>query len=189
MLIRFVNTGDAEAMLNIYRPFIEASTTSFETIVPTTVEFAERITTCTQKYPWLAADFNGMVAGYAYASKHRERAAYQWSVETSVYIHPGFYRKGIAAVLYSTLFSLLKQQGFVNAYAGIALPNPASKQLHRFFGFEDIGVYKKIGFKFGRWHDVLWMSKNINEHTSHQSEPKGIDSIKDLLPQLHPLTK
>jgi len=181
MTIRFVNTADAAAMLDIYRPFITNSTTSFEIVVPTVGEFAERITANTQKYPWLVAEANGMVAGYAYAGKHRERQAYQWSVETSVYIHPAFYRQGIAQLLYTKLFSVLKTQGFVNIYAGIALPNAASAQLHRALGFEDIGVYQKIGFKFGAWHDVLWMVKYINEHQPNMPAPKGIESVLDIL--------
>ncbi len=183
MLIRFANTADAEAMLDIYSPFIVNSATSFETEVPTIEQFASRITATTQQYPWLVADADGQVAGYAYASKHRERAAYQWSVETSVYVHPSFYRKNIGTHLYTALLSLLKQQGFVNAYAGIALPNIASEKLHKSLGFEEVGVYKNIGFKLGKWHDVKWMAKHLNNHSLDQPPPKGIGSILHLLPQ------
>jgi len=183
MHIRFANTTDAEAMLGIYSPFIFDSAASFETEVPTIQQFSSRITATTQQYPWLVADVNGQVAGYAYASKHRERAAYQWCVETSVYVHPAFYRQHIGTQLYTALFGLLKVQGLVNAYAGITLPNSASEKLHKSLGFEEVGVYKNIGFKVGRWHDVLWLAKVINDHTDQQPLPKSIDSIMHLLPR------
>jgi phosphinothricin acetyltransferase len=182
MVIRFVNTADTEALLHIYRPFVVNSAASFETSAPSVDEFAARVTAYSQKCPWIVADAGGIIAGYAYANKHREREAYQWSVETSVYVHPAFYRQRVATLLYSTLFNLLKEQGFVNAHAGIVLPNAASINLHALFGFTEIGVYKNVGFKLGAWHDVMWMAKPINEITPNPPEPKNIESILHLLP-------
>jgi phosphinothricin acetyltransferase len=181
MLIRLADVGDAAGILAIYKPFVEASATSFETNAPTTDEFAGRITACIHKYPWLVAVVNGTIAGYAYATKHRAREAYQWSVESSVYVHPAFYRQGIARLLYQKLFSLLKAQGFINVFAVIALPNQASINLHKESGFEEIGVYKKAGFKLGKWHDVKWLVKYINEHSLEPLAPKSIQSINHLL--------
>jgi phosphinothricin acetyltransferase len=98
-----------------------------------------------------------------------------------VYIHPAFYKQGIARLLYTKLFSILKTQGFVNVYAGIALPNAASVKLHKSLGFEDVGVYQKIGFKFAAWHDVLWMVKYVNTHQPDMPEPKTMESVLHLL--------
>jgi L-amino acid N-acyltransferase YncA len=94
--------------------------------------------------------------GYAYASKHRERAAYQWSVDVSIYIRPHAHRRGIGRALYTSLFRVLALQGFYHAYAGITLPNPASVGLHEALGFQPVGVYQAVGFKLGAWHDVGW---------------------------------
>lgn len=181
MLIRFVNATDAEELLNIYRPFIKNTTTSFETTVPSIEEFKNRIINVTQKFPWLVAEINSNITGYAYASRHRERDAYQWSVEASAYVHPQYYRQGVAGLLYNKLFTLLKAQGFINAYAGIALPNDASVGFHTSSGFKPVGVYEKIGFKHGAWHDVLWMVKYINEHTINPTTSKKIHSVQHLL--------
>lgn len=177
MQIRFATPNDAAALLAIYQPFIETSATSFETVVPAVDAFASRIAAITDKYPWLLAELDGEITAYAYASRHREREAYQWSVETSVYVHPQFYRQGVARLLYHNLFNQLTQLGYVNVYAGIALPNSASVRLHASLGFEEIGVYKKIGFKFGRWHDVLWLVKYINEHSDNPPLPKNVSTL------------
>ncbi len=177
MQVRFATPNDAAALLTIYQPFIETSATSFETAVPAVDVFASRIAAIASKYPWLVAELDGQIAGYAYASRHREREAYQWSVETSVYVHPQFYRQGVARLLYQKLFAQLTQLGYINVYAGIALPNPASVQLHASLGFEEIGVYKKIGFKFGRWHDVVWLIKYINGHVENPPVPKNVSTL------------
>jgi phosphinothricin acetyltransferase len=104
--------------------------------------------------PWLAFDSDGAVLGFAYASPHRARAAYRWSVDSSVYVRSGTRHRGIAKALYGALFELLRRQGYVNVYAGITLPNPASVRLHESTGFSLVGTYARVGFKFGRWHDV-----------------------------------
>ena len=154
--IRLAEAGDAEAIAAIYRPAVESSAISFETVPPDGDEIARRLADTLVSYPWLVCEIGGQVAGYAYASKHRVRAAYQWSVDTSVYVDPAFRRSGVGRGLYQSLFAILAAQGFFNAFAGIALPNPASVALHEAVGFEPLGVYRRVGFKLGAWHDVGW---------------------------------
>jgi phosphinothricin acetyltransferase len=107
------------------------------------------------------AEIDGAVAGYAYAGPHRSRAAYQWSTEVSVYVHPTFRRRGVARALYGKLFDVLSQLGYVSVYAGITLPNPASVGIHEAVGFEPVGVYRRAGFKHGAWHDVGWWQLHL----------------------------
>jgi L-amino acid N-acyltransferase YncA len=177
MNIRFAVPNDAKALLGIYGPFVQNTPISFETAVPDEETFAGRIVSYTQKYPWLVAEKKGVIAGYAYAGKHREREAYQWSVESSVYLHPDFQGKGIAQQLYRELFSMLKFLGYVNVYAGITLPNEKSIKLHNAMGFQLVGIYEKIGFKNGKWHDVQWMSRRLNIPGQTPGKPASVESI------------
>ena len=177
MTIRLATPADVPTILDIYAPFITESTTSFEYEVPTVIEFAGRIQLIQQQYPYLVAERDGRVLGYAYASKHRDRTAYQWSVETSVYVHPDGQRQGIARQLYTTLFDLLRRQGYYSAYAGITLPNPASEAFHRSMGFETVGVFKNIGYKFGAWHDVIWLQLALQDYSSSPSHPGIVQPI------------
>ncbi|MEM7256132.1 MAG: N-acetyltransferase family protein, partial [Pseudomonadota bacterium] len=160
--IRSAYTADAAQLLEIYRPFVESTVISFELSVPIVSEFEQRITTVTQGWAWLVAEVHGKVAGYAYGSAHRPRQAYQYSVEVSAYVSPDYQRRGIAAHLYTELFVRLAALGYVNAYAGIALPNDASIGFHRHQGFASIGVFPRVGFKFDRWHDVAWMHRPLD---------------------------
>lgn len=171
MEIRPIHINDAAAVLSIYAPYVAETAISFESSVPTIPEIEERIETYTQKYPWLAAEEDGRIVGYAYASKHRDRDAYQWCVESSVYIERHYHGRGIAYALYTELFDRLTRMGFVNVYAGITQPNERSNKLHLKMGFEPVGVYKNIGYKLGQWHDVLWLVKTINEHVPHPQKP------------------
>jgi len=159
-LVRSATEADAAALLDIYRPFVERSAVSFETDVPSVDEFAARIAAA---HVWLVAEVDGACVGYAYGGPHRARAAYQWSVETSVYVHDDHHRRGIARSLYTELLAELERRGFCNAYAGTTLPNPASVAFHESFGFEPIGVFKKIGRKFGAWHDVAWLHRALRD--------------------------
>lgn len=149
---------DAEALLAIYAPHIEHGFTSFEFTVPSVAEFRERIRQTLRTHPWIIAEESGRITGYAYGSTHRTRAGYQWSCDVSVYVDPDCHRRGVGRELYTVLLALLRAQGFVNAYAGIALPNPASVALHERLGFQPIGVYRGVGYKHGKWHDVGWWS-------------------------------
>lgn len=177
MIIRFAAPDDVPAILNIYAPYITESTTSFEYEVPTVSEFSGRVQTIQQQFPYLVAERDGQVLGYAYASKHRDRTAYQWSVETSVYMHPDGQRQGIARQLYTSLFDLLRRQGYYSAYAGITLPNPASETFHRSMGFETVGFFKNIGYKFGAWHDVIWLQLALQVYRTNPVQPEAIQSI------------
>lgn len=161
--IRIAEEKDASGILNIYAPFIVNTTITFEYDLPTVTEFGERINKITKNYPWLVCTHEDEIAGYAYACAHRERKAYQWSAEVSVYVAENFRRAGIAKKLYHTLFELCRLQNIINLYAGIALPNEQSEKFHRQCGFQEVGIYKKIGYKLGAWHDVLWMYVAIKD--------------------------
>jgi len=154
--IRLATAEDAEAIAGIYAPYVTGRPTSFETEAPSAEEMRRRIVQTLPVLPWLVWVEASVVGGYAYARRHRERAAYQWSVEVSVYLDEAFHRRGIGRALYSVLLRILEAQGFVHAYAGIALPNAASQGLHESMGFERVAVYPKAGFKLGAWHDVGW---------------------------------
>ena len=153
--------SDAAELLAIYRPYVETTAVSFETAVPTVEEFAARIAKALARWQWLVAERDGRCVGYAYGSMHRDRPAYRWSVEVSAYVHPDWHRQGIGRALYVQLFEELAQKGYCNAYAGVALPNEGSVALHRGVGFEPIGVFRSVGRKFGRWHDVAWFQRAL----------------------------
>ncbi|MCW3122600.1 MAG: phosphinothricin acetyltransferase [Flavipsychrobacter sp.] len=170
--IRLIDIIDAEATLAIYRPYVENTIISFEYEAPTLEEWHQRIAANTAGYPWLVCEVDGVIAGYAYGSTHRYRTAYSWSVESTVYVSEQFHRQGIARVLYETLLALLRIQGYMNVYAGIGMPNVKSESFHRALGFYDIGTFKKIGYKFGAWHDTLWLQLHLAEHTDNQPFPK-----------------
>ena len=151
------NTRDAAAVAAIYRPYVTDAVTSFEVDPPDAADMAARIEAVLARAPWLVCtDAGGAAIGYAYASRHHERAAYQWSVDVAVYIHAGHHRRGVGRALYETLFALLRLQGFYVAHAGITLPNAASVGLHESLGFAPVGVYPAVGWKFGAWRDVGW---------------------------------
>ena len=162
-LIRHATKADAPALLALYRPYVENTTISFELEAPSVEEFVDRIAKTVSGWAWLVAEQQGRCIGYAYASAHRERAAYRWSVETSAYVHPEHRRCGIARTLYSHLFEELKHKGYCNAFAGVALPNDASLAMHRSVGFEFIGVFKSVGRKFGAWQDVAWLQRALRD--------------------------
>jgi phosphinothricin acetyltransferase len=163
VIIRSASETDAPALLAIYRPFVEATAVSFETVVPTVEEFAARIAKAVAGWRWLVAERGGQCIGYAYGSSHRERAAYRWSVEVSAYVHPSHQHQGVGRALYVKLLEVLAQQGFCNAYAGITLPNEGSVALHRSVGFESIGTFRAVGRKFHEWHDVAWFQRSLRD--------------------------
>ena len=164
MLIRSVTEADAPALQAIYAPIVERTAISFELVPPSVDEFAGRIRKVLDGgWAWLVAEVDGRCAGYAYGSVHRERPAYRFAVETTVYVHDDHQRRGIARELYMRLFPVLAEKGFCNAFAGVALPNDASVGLHRSVGFEPIGTFRKVGRKFGRWHDVAWFQRPLRD--------------------------
>ena len=170
---------DAAACLDIYRPHIEQTSVSFETEVPTVKTFAARMAEMMTRYPWLVAERNATIVGYAYASSHRQRAAYRFSVEVSAYIDPAHHRQGVAGRLYRALFAVLREQGFINAYAGITCPNPASERFHVAMGFEPVGTYRHVGFKHGRWRDVTWSGLTLIEPTADPPCPQPMTALDE----------
>jgi phosphinothricin acetyltransferase len=163
---------DAEAVAGIYGTAVEGTTATFEEVAPHVAEMARRMRTILVRTPWLVAEADGMVVAYAYAGAHRERAGYRWSVDISVYVDPAHRGQGIGRTLYQHLLPRLRAQGYVNAYAGVALPNPASVALHEAIGMERIGVYERVGFKFGAWHDVAWYGMRLFEPEGPPPEPR-----------------
>jgi len=161
--IRSIERSDAEAVREIYAPFVSDSATSFEAEPPDAPAIEQRIRELKDRYPWLVFEADDKVLGYAYASPHRARQAYQWCAEVSVYIHSLARGCGVGRALYVSLFEMLRRQGYVNVYAGITLPNPASVGLHQSLGFVPVGVYSRVGFKFGKWHDVAEFQLRLSE--------------------------
>ncbi|MCC5626130.1 arsinothricin resistance N-acetyltransferase ArsN1 family B [Nostoc sp. CHAB 5715] len=161
--IRLANESDALKMLAIYAPVVRETSISFEIEPPSKTEFQQRIKNYQRLMPWLVCEINGELLGYAYATPYRTRAAYQWSVESSVYVNVEHRRKGVAKALYTSLFGLLQLQGFYNVFAAIALPNPASIAVHEAVGFSPVGVFRKVGYKFSEWHDVGWWQLSLQQ--------------------------
>ncbi len=169
---------DATQVSGIYGAAVEGSVASFEEIAPGADEMAERIRGTLLRTPWLVAEDEGAaVVGYAYAAVHRERAGYRWSVDVSAYVRVDRRGRGVGRTLYDALFPMLKRQGFVNAYAGIALPNPPSVALHEALGMSCIGVYERVGYKFGAWHDVAWYGMRLSEPALPPDEPTRLSEL------------
>jgi len=173
--IRDADPGrDAAACAAIYAPYVEATPISFEELPPTAAELAKRIERVTASYPWLVAEEGGEVVGYAYGAPLRERHAYRWTVEVTVYVAGARRGNGIGRQLYEALFERLRRQRFKVAFAGITLPNEASVALHEGLGFIRVGVSPRIGWKQGRWHDVGWWQLEL--------APRGDGSPPEPLP-------
>jgi L-amino acid N-acyltransferase YncA len=184
-VLRLATPADAEGILHIYAPYIEDTSFTFETEVPSTKDFADRIKNYLINWPWLVCEIDGVIAGYAYATRHRERTAYQWCVESSIYIHDDFQRAGIARALYSALFEILTRQGFRNVYAVINLPNDKSVRFHESCGFAYFATYEKVGYKLGKWKNVGWWQLSINEYGDEPAAPiKFSDLDKNFLSKL-----
>jgi phosphinothricin acetyltransferase len=153
MQVRVASEADGAACARIYAPYVTDTAVSFEEEPPSADEMARRIASA---HDWLVLEHDGRVVGYAYAAVFHPRAAYRWACEVSVYLEQGFSRRGGGRALYSVLLPRLADRGFRVAIGGMTLPNPGSEALHRAFGFEPVGVYRRIGWKFGAWHDVAW---------------------------------
>jgi phosphinothricin acetyltransferase len=179
--IRMAGVDDAAAIAAIYRPYVTDAVTSFEMTPPGATEMASRIEAVLALAPWLVA-FDGAsgVIGYAYASRHAERAAYRWSVDTTVYVQQGHHRRGVGRALYGALFPLLRLQRFYVAHAGITLPNGASVGLHESLGFLPVGVYPAVGWKFGAWRDVGWWQLPLQERPETPAPPLSLAEAQEL---------
>ncbi|QKV72766.1 GNAT family N-acetyltransferase [Amycolatopsis sp. Hca4] len=167
-MIRAATPADAPACAALYAPYVTDTAISFETDPPDAAEMARRITGA---HAWLVFEDHGHVAGYAYATRFAERAAYRWSCETSIYLEHGRRRTGAGRALYETLFERLRDRGFYRAFAGMTLPNEASAGLHRALGFTPAGVYRRVGWKHGAWHDVAWVQKDLRATDGCTSAP------------------
>jgi L-amino acid N-acyltransferase YncA len=178
-IIRLATERDAEQIAGIYAPNVTDTIISFEFEPPSAHEMRRRIETTLQHYPWLVCEHQGGagVLGYAYASAHGSRAAYQWSVDVSIYVHEDARRMGVGRALYASLFAALELQGFYNAYAGATLPNPASVGLHESVGFRRVGVYRGVGYKLGAWHDVVWWHLPLRELLADPEPPADLPSV------------
>ena len=171
-VIRLATPDDADGVQAIYAPVVRDTAISFEWEPPSTAEMRARITNILgDALPWIVYASDDACHGYAYAAPHRARAAYRWSVDVSVYIHPGSRRRGVGHALYTSLFAVLALQGFQNAYAGATLPNAASVGLHTRVGFQKIGVYTRVGFKHGAWHDVIWWHRALGPYPLDPAPP------------------
>jgi phosphinothricin acetyltransferase len=176
--ITLATAEDAPAIAKIYAPFVEHTAVSFETIPPSADEMAQRIEAlASAQLPWLVMKDDRRLLGYAYAAKHRDREAYQWSVESSAYVDESALRSSVGRNLYNALFDILRRQGYQNVYAGTTLPNDASIAFHKSFGFREIGVYREVGYKLGKWHDVAWWYLRIGSHDSNPKQPLGLSGI------------
>src|SRR6185312_7879075 len=172
--IRLSCVEDVAAITAIYAPYVSDTVISFEAIPPTEHEMMARMLKTIPRFSWLVAAADGDVVGYAYAGQHRERAAYQWAADVSVYLHKDWRGRGIGRALYTALFAILRAQGYYNVYAGITLPNPASVALHEAMGMTPVGVYHHVGYKAGMWHDVGWWEGALPQQSGDPSPPHAL---------------
>jgi L-amino acid N-acyltransferase YncA len=170
--VRDATAADAAACAVLYAPYVTDTVVTFETEPPTAEQMTERIAAAQRRHAWLVLEDDGDVVGYAYGGPYKERAAYRWSCEVSVYLERGRRRTGGGRALYEALFARLAERGFRTAVAGMTLPNPASEGLHRALGFEPVGVYRRIGWKHGAWHDVAWMQRTLARTDDPPAEPR-----------------
>ena len=171
IVIRSVSLNDAEALLNIYAYYVKNTAITFEYDVPTLEEFQKRITYTLKKYPYLVIEKEGMILGYAYAGVFKDRAAYDWSAETTIYLKYDAVKCGLGRMLYEALETEMKKRGFLNLYACIGYPieedeylTRNSAEFHAHLGYQTVGEFHKCGYKFGRWYNMIWMEKLIGEH-------------------------
>lgn len=178
MQLRLARPDDGAAVAAIYGHYVRTTAISFEEEAPDADEMGRRIGAALPDRPWLVAEEAGRVVGYAYAGALRPRPAYRWSVETSVYLDPHVRGRGLGGRVYGILLDLVAAQGFARAFAGITLPNEPSLRLHRALGFEEVGVYPRVGYKHGRWHDVWWGVLDLAPGMDGPpAEPRCVDDV------------
>ncbi len=176
--LRPASPSDGSAFAAIYGPIVRDTAISFETEPPSAEVMAERVARLLPTHPWIVAEWDGRILGYAYAGPHRERPAYRWSVDVTPYVHEDARGQGVGRALYGALIAILGLQGFRSAFAGIALPNPQSIGLHQAMGFEPVGTYRDVGFKFGRWRDVSWWRLGLSQAEGLPAEPVPFDELR-----------
>lgn len=175
--IRSASENDLPDMLEIYRPFVENTTVTFEYVTPPIEDFRARYEKITPFFPWLVCEYDGAVAGYAYATQYRVRAAYQWDAELSIYVHPDYQRRHIGTSLYECVTRCLTLQGFIYAHALITMPNDRSIQLHKRLGFKTVAVFEKTGYKQGRWLDVAELRASLAELPEKPTPPRAFRAL------------
>lgn len=161
---RIATLNDAEAILEIYAPYVESTAVTFEAEVPSLEEFRGRMQIIQEQYPYLAAEGDGKILGYAYASAYRPRAGFAWTPELSVYVRQGYQGQGIGTHLYAALLDLLRLQGYQNVCSVLSWPNPGSEKLHQHFGFRFAGLQKKCGYKNGEWRDIAILERRLGDY-------------------------
>ncbi len=169
--MRVAEAGDAGAIAEIYRPYVEETAISFEETAPTSAEFAAKIAKVGSVFPFIVHEEGGELLGYAYATLYRERAAYRWSLEDSVYLRRDCFGRGIGTVLLAALVELLRELGYVKVYAVMTTPNPASVALHARLGFIALGRFPDTAFKLGAWQAIDWMELTLREPPADPREP------------------
>lgn len=185
IFIRFATLDDAEAILKIYKPYVRETAITFEYDLPSLPEFKERMATIMAFYPYLVAEEDGQILGYAYATAFHPRAAYAWSAEAAIYLDKSVRGQGLGRRLYDQLESYLKAMGILNVNACIATTEQeddyltdGSQSFHEKLGFSLVGKFHKVGYKFHRWYDMIWMEKMLGEHTEDVSSVKSIYEIR-----------
>jgi len=183
--LRLAKLEDAQDILDIYIPYINDSNVTFEYAAPSLNDFENRMKIIMKNYPYIVAVCNEKIVGYAYAHKHMERAAYQWNVETSIYVKADLKHQGIGTLLYRKLLAILKVQNVQNVYGCVTLPNENSEKMHYAFGFQLVGKFHNTGYKFGEWHDVGWFELYIGDKDVTQLNLKNSQEhliMKEVLP-------
>lgn len=175
-MIRLARPEDAAAIRSIYAPFVESTPISFEETPPTVSEVATRLEKTLETYPWLVCELEGEVVGYAKAGPLRSMAAYQWTVELSVYVDTAARRSGVASGLYTALLEILSLQGYRSAYAAITVPNPSSDRFHERMGFEAVGDFPRAGHTQGEWRDVRWWYRPVGDPRSDSNPGAGSET-------------
>lgn len=176
-LIRLADANDISDILSIYSPYITDTSITFENTIPSFPVFEQRMLSIMQDYPVLVFTNDEKVTGFSYASKLKERAAYQWCAELSVYLDIDFHNRGIGSILYCALIEILKLQQIKNVYGVVTLPNIASERLHASLDFHELCTFQNSGYKLGKWHDVKWFEKFISPH---ESPPHSLIPVREI---------
>lgn len=171
--VRFARPEDAAAALDVYAEYIDTPIT-FEYDLPGEEEFAARIREFSSFYPYLVCEKDGRIAGFAYAHRHAQRAAYQWNAELTIYLGSAISGRGAGKILYRALMEILKRQGIHTVYGVVTAGNERSEALHREMGFRELGVFFKTGYKNGSWLDVVWFEKELLAYEKNPAPPRPI---------------
>ena len=169
----------AASCAEIYRPYVEKTSITFEYIPPEEAEFARRMECYTPAFPWIVAQIGKTVIGYAYGSPQNTREAYQWNADLAIYLYEEARGKGIGRLLYGCLLDLLTMQGYCRAVGIVTHPNPGSEALHQAMGFSSAAFWEKAGYKLGEWHDVQWFQKQIAPFPAHPHPPVPITELDE----------